>query len=118
MLGPAPSASGDPSIWYAEVAAPQSNCLGNSYVIAGARCTAIYLYDDPGTTGATQIFVLCVGYFLIVVRRFGGGDLRAASGTERILEAKAADALAVLEVFAQQALAARLEGSRDDETVV
>src|SRR5689334_5310490 len=29
MLGPAPSASGEPSTWYAEVALPQRNLSGN-----------------------------------------------------------------------------------------
>jgi hypothetical protein len=36
MLGPAPSASGDPSIWYADVAAPQRKDLEKSYVMASA----------------------------------------------------------------------------------
>src|SRR4249919_391172 len=36
MLGPAPSASGDPSIWYADVAAPQRKDLEKSYVMAPA----------------------------------------------------------------------------------
>src|ERR1700719_253733 len=30
MLGPAPSASGEPSIWYAEVALPQRNAPGKT----------------------------------------------------------------------------------------
>src|SRR5688572_25664691 len=30
MLGPAPSASGEPSIWYADVAVPQRKSRGNS----------------------------------------------------------------------------------------
>src|SRR5215831_15138148 len=34
MLGPAPSARGDPSIWYADVAAPQRKEVGNSVVMA------------------------------------------------------------------------------------
>src|SRR3954463_5943938 len=37
MLGPAPSASGEPSIWYADVAAPHRNPSGNCTLVVIAR---------------------------------------------------------------------------------
>src|SRR5215216_4361747 len=39
MLGPAPSASGDPSTWYAAVAAPHRKLSGNAYrSLIGVQC--------------------------------------------------------------------------------
>src|SRR4051812_8929609 len=55
MLGPAPSASGDPSIWYADVAAPQRKDFENSYVMAPAA-REIYRRIAAGTTGTDVSF--------------------------------------------------------------
>src|SRR3546814_4667702 len=44
MLGPAPSASGEPSIWCAAVAAPQRNPFGNEY---SCCCTCAIDNDSP-----------------------------------------------------------------------
>ena len=43
MLGPAPSASGEPSIWYAEVAQPHRKSFGKTIGVAMANASAVYM---------------------------------------------------------------------------
>src|SRR5438132_7487134 len=82
MLGPAPSASGEPSIWYAEVALPQRKSGGNSMtaVIVIRRDCVLPVLDHQHCREFGDAKLAVLPFHLLPVERRGDRGLAARCG--------------------------------------